>query len=220
LLALGSLVAFGDAAVAAAEKRAAKPSASKQGPRQAPSRIYKWTDENGVTHYGESIPPQYRSQGGTELNKRAITVRQLDPLATPEQRQAALDKQRLAQEEEKRAAEQKRRDNALLNTYTSPREIEAARDRSLALPLQAIRGLEPRIQQGEEHLAELERKAAAAREAGKPTDHLDEQIAEQKRDLDGMRGEVTRHERQAQNIRARYDADRDRYMELTELSPR
>ena len=46
---------------------------------------YKWTDEQGVVHYGDSVPPQYSQQERAVLNSRGIEVRKLDAQMTPEQ---------------------------------------------------------------------------------------------------------------------------------------
>jgi uncharacterized coiled-coil protein SlyX len=174
-----------------------------------------------VTHYGQAIPMEYRDQGGAEMNKRGLTVRHIDPVATPEQRQAAEDKARRDKEEQKRMFEQRRRDTALLNTYTSSREIDDARERNLALPVQAIRGLEPRMKKSEERLAELESRAANLEKAGKAVpEHLNEEIADQKLELDGMRADIGRHQSQIEAIRARFENDKQRYIELTQLTPR
>jgi hypothetical protein len=188
---------------------------------QQPGRIYKWVDEKGVTHYGQSIPPEYREQGGAEMNKGGMTVRRIDPVATPEQRKAAEERARRDKEEQKRVYEQRRRDTALLNTYTSPREIDEARERTLALPTQAIRGLEPRVKRAQERLAELEAKSDAFRKGGKPVpDHVQDDITDQKLELDGLRTDIERHQSQIEAIRARFDQDKQRYIELTQLTPR
>jgi uncharacterized protein DUF4124 len=184
-------------------------------------RIFKWTDEKGVVHYGQSIPPEYRDQAATEMNKQGLTIKRIDAAATPEQRKAAEEKARLQKEEQKKVFEQRRRDTALLNTYTSTREIDEAKERSLSVPQQAIRGLEPRLKVAQERLTGLEGQADAIRKSGKPVpDHLKEDIADQKLEVDGMRAEIDRHRTQIDAIKNRYDADKQRYMELTQLAPR
>ncbi|MHB1292913.1 MAG: DUF4124 domain-containing protein, partial [Sulfuricella sp.] len=32
-------------------------------------KLYSWVDENGKTHYGNTVPPQYAQQGNAELNQ-------------------------------------------------------------------------------------------------------------------------------------------------------
>ena len=212
---VSALAGLGCVLVLADAVGAAQPGETRNG------RIFKWTDEKGVVHYGQSIPPEYRDQAATEMNKQGLTIKRIDAAATPEQRKAAEEKARLQKEEQKKVFEQRRRDTALLNTYTSTREIDEAKERSLSVPQQAIRGLEPRLKVAQERLTGLEGQADAIRKSGKPVpDHLKEDIADQKLEVDGMRAEIDRHRTQIDAIKNRYDADKQRYMELTQLAPR
>jgi chromosome segregation ATPase len=181
-----------------------------------PGRIYKWVDDKGVTHYGQAIPLEYRDQGMAEMNQGGLTVRKIDPAATAEQRKAAEDKARRERDEQKKLFEQRRRDTALLNTYTSTREIDEARERNLALPSQTIRGLQPRLKRAEERLAALQGRADGLQKAGKPVpESLKEDMAEAKLDLDGVRADIDRNQAQIEAIRTRFEQDKQRYLELT-----
>ena len=88
--------------------------------------VYKWVDEQGVTHYGDHIPPEYAAQEQHVINSQGVEINRLDAQKTPEQ---------LAADDQKRAeAEQNRnRDRNLLNTYGSVQEIERLRDQRLTL---------------------------------------------------------------------------------------
>lgn len=184
----------------------------------AGGRIYKWTDEKGVTHYGEVIPPEYRDQSATEMTKRGLTVRKLEGAASLEaQRKASEERAQLEREERKRLLEQRRRDMALINQYTSSREIDDARERNLATPQQALRSLEPRQRRIQDDLSSLQRQADALTQAGKPVpDLLKQDIQDRKAELAEIMAERERHEAQIQAIRTRYDADKRRYIELTQ----
>ena len=37
-------------------------------------KLYKWVDENGVTHYGDAIPPEYSKQTHDVLNEQGRKV--------------------------------------------------------------------------------------------------------------------------------------------------
>jgi hypothetical protein len=89
-------------------------------------KLYKWVDEQGVTHYGDNIPPEYASQEQHIINSQGVETEHVEAQRTAEQ---------LAAEEQKRAdAEQgERRDKNLLNTYVAVSEIERLRDQRLAL---------------------------------------------------------------------------------------
>jgi chromosome segregation ATPase len=181
------------------------------------AKIYKWVDEKGVTHYGESIPPEYKDQGATEMSKYGLTVRKLDPIMSSEQRKANEEKALRDREEKQRIFEQRRRDLALVNTYTSMRELEEHRDRTLQMPQQVIKGLEPQLKKAQNRLAGLHHQVAAANKAGKPLpDDIDHDIADQKAEVDALRADVDRNQAQIDAIRGRFDLDRKRYLELTQ----
>ena len=88
--------------------------------------LYKWVDKDGVTHYGDHVPPEYAMQEQHVLNSQGYEIKHLDAQKTAEQASA---------EEQKRLdAEQRRlRDKNLLSTYASVQEIERLRDQRLSL---------------------------------------------------------------------------------------
>ena len=180
----------------------------------AAAKIYKWTDEKGVTHYGESIPPEYKDNPAAEM-QGGITVRKIDAASSTNQRK--VTDERAAREERQRAFEQRRRDMALINTYTSTKEIDEARDRTLQLPIQAIHSLEPRVKKAQDRLAALQQQAAALTKSGKQVpDGLSQDIADQKAEVDGFKAEMDRHQAQVQAIKLKYEEDKKRYVELTQ----
>ncbi|MHB8722278.1 MAG: DUF4124 domain-containing protein [Steroidobacteraceae bacterium] len=88
--------------------------------------VYKWVDAQGVTHYGDHIPPEYAAQEQRVINAQGVEISRLEAQKTPEQ---------LAAEEQKKTdAQQARdRDRNLLNTYASVQEIERLRDQRMTL---------------------------------------------------------------------------------------
>jgi hypothetical protein len=88
--------------------------------------LYKWVDEQGVTHYGDHIPPEYAAQERHVMNSQGIEISRLEAQKTPEA---------LAAEEQKKieAEQSKNRDRNLLNTYASVQEIERLRDQRVTL---------------------------------------------------------------------------------------
>ena len=82
---------------------------------------YRWTDEQGVVHYGDRIPPQYAQKERAVLNSRGVEVRRLDAQKPPEQIAA---EERTQQD----VLKQRQHDAFLMNTYTSVKDIEALRD--------------------------------------------------------------------------------------------
>jgi Domain of unknown function (DUF4124) len=88
--------------------------------------LYKWVDEQGVTHYGDHIPPEYAAQEQHVINSQGVEINRLEAQKSPDQ---------IAAEEQKKldAEQAQNRDRNLLNTYASVQEIERLRDQRVTL---------------------------------------------------------------------------------------
>ncbi len=94
---------------------------------------YRWVDDRGIVHYGDTVPSEFAGYEQQVLNDQGIPIRIIEGYKTDEQRAAEAlvraEQQRILRAEAKRVA----RDSVLLNTYLSVEEIEMLRDRRLAL---------------------------------------------------------------------------------------
>ena len=116
ILCLCSLLAWGFAQSAPTTPR----------PANSGRVLYKWVDKEGVTHYGDHVPPEYATQEQHVLNSEGYEIRHQDAQKSADQ-MAADDQKRLD-------AEQRQiRDKNLLSTYASVQEIERLRDQRLTL---------------------------------------------------------------------------------------
>jgi transposase len=108
----------------------ALPFGAGAGPNSRP--LYKWVDAQGVTHYGDQIPPEYAGQEQHVINSQGVEVGHTDAQKSPEQ---------LAAEDQRRAdaALAQQRDHNLMSTYASVQEIERLRDQRLQLVTDQIR---------------------------------------------------------------------------------
>ena len=97
---------------------------------ESTGRIVKWKDENGITHYGDKIPPQYANRENSLMNKQGITVQKNTP-NIPQDKAAELAR-----------LEQEKKDRALLGTFTNADEIDLTRDRNLEPDLLALKSLQ------------------------------------------------------------------------------
>jgi hypothetical protein len=98
-----------------------------------PGKLYQWTDDKGVVHYGDSVPPEYAKADRNVLNNQGVHVGFEQGELTPEQR---AEKARLAAEAEQAKHQREeiaRRDKMLLETYISVSDIEDLRNRRLEL---------------------------------------------------------------------------------------
>ena len=89
-------------------------------------QLYKWTDDKGVIHYGDSVPAEYSQREQHVLNSQGVET---------QQRQAEMSPAQAAEYAAKQKAEAQRRqhDMFLISTYPSVKEIENVRDTRLDL---------------------------------------------------------------------------------------
>lgn len=185
----------------------------------AAAKMYKWVDDQGVTHYGETIPPEYANKDRAELNKAGRVVKNQEVL-TPEERrakeQAAAQEAAAKKDKEEAALEAKRRDKALLNTYSNTKEIDLARSRNLQQVDARIHSAGTQIKMVSDNLLSLQNDANARTKAGKKVPpSLSEDIQETQARLDKLQQDMEKYKAEKSALEARYDADIARYKELT-----
>src|SRR5688572_33019735 len=93
-------------------------------------KIVCWKDKSGKTiGCGDKVPPEYQDNASRELDKRGMT-RKTNESAEEGAKRVAKEKEteKDRSEQAKKAAEQKRQDMALVNTYSNEKEIDLRRD--------------------------------------------------------------------------------------------
>lgn len=174
---------------------------------------YKWTDEKGVVHYTDKIPPEALNKGNVELNKQGVTVKRNDPALTPEQRRAREVEEERARQFAKEREVIERRDRALLSTYTMESEIDLARNRALATldaQIQSANGYSALLNKRK---AELDaRKAALGDKPVPPV--LERELANINVTLEGQTELIATKQKEVIVVTARFDADKKRWQDL------
>ncbi|BAN33942.1 hypothetical protein SCD_n00093 [Sulfuricella denitrificans skB26] len=181
-------------------------------------KLYSWVDEHGKTHYGNTVPPQYAQQGNTELDKKGSVIKKTDAALTPEQRKAKEEELTQQKEEDKKKLEQQRRDKALLNTYTTEKEIDLVRDRNLQQGGLQLQSMELRAKQVQPRLDQARKQAVdlAAKKRPLPPD-LQQEIEEAEKEMLRLQ-EMTKLRRMEMDaIRARFEDDKKRFRELRQV---
>jgi hypothetical protein len=172
-------------------------------------RIVKWKDEKGITHYGDSIPPQYADRDNALMNKQGITIQHNKPNAPHQNKDEELAK-----------LEQEKKDRALLGTFTNADEIDLTRDRNLEPELLALKNLQQDRAIAQKKVDKSKAAADAFSKSKKPVPPS--VSAEHKANKDGL-AKIDQHisERQqaADNIRQRFGDDKKRYLILRGQSP-
>jgi len=163
---------------------------------------------------GDALPEQCRGKAYRILDSSGNLLKEVGPPLTVEQK-AQLAAEALRKKElEEQAKEQRRKDQALLDTYATPQDIDLAQSKAEADVNLAIKAAEDRIAAARktrkkfEDEAEFYKKKTVPPEVAKGLRDADHEIKTQQELLDVKQGD-------AATIKAKYDADRKRYAELT-----
>ncbi len=179
------------------------------------AKMYKWVDNNGTTHYGETIPPEYADKDRAELNQAGRVVNKQEVL-TPEKRRAQEQEDAKKLEDEKAAAEKKRHDQTLTSTYSSVKEIDLARSRSLQQIDARINVIDSAIKTTNDNLIGLQKEADGYTLRKKEIPgSLKDDLQETQARLDKLNKDMEKPQAEKASVEARYDADKARYIELT-----
>ena len=179
------------------------------------AKLYKWVDDAGVTHYGETIPPEFAGKDREVINKNGRVIKS-EEVMTPERRRAKEQEEEKAREEAKAALEQKRRDKMLINTYTNVNEIDLARARSLQQIDARINSLNFSVQAAKDKLSALQTESDNNVKAHRKIPaSLTEDLQNVQTRLAKLQQDLEKPIAEKAALEARFAADRKRYIELT-----
>jgi len=188
--------------------------AANSGGNSKTSRIYTWTDKDGVRHSGDFVPPEYAQQQKSVLNAQGVELHRDEPPKTPEERAEEL---RLQQEKMQR----QQHDRFLLTTYTSTRDIERLRDERVAQIDAQMHATSGYIETIESRLKSLSTRAMQFKpysdkpDARRMPDDLAEQLVIGVTEVRSQRSAIEKQKQDMSSVRVQFDADITRYRELT-----
>ncbi len=186
---------------------------------ESANRIYKCTDAKGKVYVTQTPPPECLGRPTDVLNKRGTVVQRDEGILTPQQQAQREAEQKKKLEMEAAAKEDRRRATALLNTYSSEKDVEDARAR-------ALKENENAIAQTDKKIADvLRRKKVLESEKefyakSKPPAKLQQDIQNNEIELKNQQELLDAIKKQVATINAKYDDDKKRYIELTKNLPK
>lgn len=185
----------------------------------ATAKTIKCKDSKGKTYYTETPPPECLGKEMEELSKQGTVVRKQEGMLTPEQMAAREAEEKRKKEEEARAREESRMNKALLNTYSSVEGIEDSRQRALKQAEQATKEIQKRIADGQKRAKTLDAEKEFYAKKPMPK-KLQEDIKNNEIDLKTQEDALAGRKKELEEINAKYDEDKRRYLELTGAKPK
>jgi hypothetical protein len=174
---------------------------------------YKWVDDKGVVHYGDSVPAEYSQREQKELNSQGLEVGRRQAEMTPAEAAAYAQKQ-------KEELDRKNHDLFLVSTYPSVKEIEDVRN----VRLDQVNG---QIAAAEAYIASLTTRVEGLKQrsmmftpyntkpgARRMPDDLAEEMVRALSELRTQNAAVDTRRKERDTVVAQFDADIKRFKEL------
>jgi Domain of unknown function (DUF4124) len=179
---------------------------------------YRWVDEHGVVHYGDTIPPQYARNSKQILNGEGVQIGQIDAEKTPEQ----LAREAHAQA---RQAQQQQHDYFLLSTYTSVKDIESLRDERLSQIEAQQTAAQQYVQSLHSRLTSLQSRAEQFKPyssrpgAPRMPDDLAQELVQTLSEVHAQDQAIAARTEQEAQVRAQFQSDIERFAALKSAPP-
>ncbi|MGC3962261.1 MAG: hypothetical protein QM803_02765 [Rhodocyclaceae bacterium] len=192
----------------------ASPVASAQANKPQGS-VYCCNDASGRRICGDTLPMICYDRAYREVSPGGRVLRDVEAPLTPEQRAKRELEIRAQRDRVAREAEARRRDQVLLDSYASVGELDTRRDRELAnieSDMQRSRSRETELLTQRQRLEKLVPVKGAV-----PRD-VSEDLGTNAAELAATRSVIESKQREMDLTRARFSADRKRFLELTQQS--
>ncbi len=187
-------------------------------------RAYRWVDSEGVTHYGDRVPPEYAGTKLSVLNEQGVQVNSIDGTKSPEQLAEEERERQIRAEQIRKRDEALLRDRVLLSTYLSVDEIEALRDRRMELVEGQMRVIQIYLDNLREKLIKLERESQrfSPYSSDPNARPIDEKLARELSDtLDSImlyEKNLAKTRREHNTLQAKFASDITRFEDLHSLN--
>ncbi|MGE5720885.1 MAG: DUF4124 domain-containing protein [Sphingomonadales bacterium] len=186
---------------------------------QGTGKLYRYVDERGKVHYLDRPPTEATGKPIDQLNRQGAVLKQGEAALTPEQLAARdADKRRL-QEEQIRVREENRRNQALLDTYSSEKDIEDSRTRAIATANESIKDSKAKLAEAVKRQEKLKVEAEFYQKRPMPP-QLKQEVQTNEREIALQRETIEKKEQEIVAINAKHDDDKRRYLEITKAAPK
>ncbi len=184
----------------------------------AAGTLYCCHDASGKQVCGDILPQACYGRAYREIGESGRTLRNVEAPLTAEQRvQRAAEEEKRKQEEAARR-EQQRKDQALLNTYGSERDIEAMRKRAEEDVLKSIKSAETKVAETRTLRKKYENEAEFYKKKKLPVE-IQKGLADADVEIKAQETLIAAKQKELETVRQKYDEDLRRYLELTKTSP-
>jgi hypothetical protein len=170
-------------------------------------------DDGGRRLCGDILPAQCAKRGYQEYNSLGVMIRQHDAPMTAEQRAQQRAEIARKKEADRQAAEEDRRNRALLASYPSVADIDTKRARNIEEAGKGLHELQLRLNAALARKEDLAREAEFFLKRPMPAD-LKTGIRDNNAELVGLQADIDVKKKEIAEIQARFDDEKKRYLSL------
>jgi Domain of unknown function (DUF4124) len=171
-------------------------------------KIVKWVDSNGVTQYGDKLPPDQAGRKNSEMDVRGVVVKQNNVKTDPAS--DADNQQKL---------EQARKDKILIASYTNANEIDLARERSLEMDKAALTSLSAQKENVTARITRNNQTADGFKKRNKPLPaNLESEFKDAVAQSARIDKQMTERKLAMETTKKNYAADKERFIALKQAS--
>jgi hypothetical protein len=191
---------------------------SGAGSVAAAGQFYCCSDEHGKQVCGDILPQACYGRAYRELGSSGRTVKNVEAPLTAEQRaqRAADDERRKVQEAALK--EQKLKDQALLDTYGTEKDLETLRRRAEQDVNSSIKLAEDKIAEAQKQRKKFADEAEFYKKKQLPAS-VDKGLRDADAEIEALMSVVASKQKEMEAIRIKFDEDRRRFRELTRRTP-
>ena len=184
-------------------------------PLAADAQSFRCVGADGKRYYGSAIPQECYRRPVEQLNAQGTVIKRIDPEAAEKERRAKEAAEAKKRADEAATRETSRRNQALLATYTSEKDIEEARARALAQNGSATSEAQERIEAIRKRMEGYEKELTAYKSTERAPAKLRDDMKNAEDELKSQQQLLETKQREAGAINARYDDDKKRYAQIT-----
>ena len=182
---------------------------------QGSGKMYCWKNKTGKTECGDKVPYEYQDAAIRELNKQGVVTSRTES-STPEERKAREVAEEKRRVEAAQKEDQRRKDKALLDTFSNEKEIDLKRVRDVQLLESNIDTLQSNLKNMIERQTDARTRADQYAKDKRPVpqpiqdeiDRVNSEKADTERQIAQKRKDIV-------ELNQRYDGLKKRYAELT-----
>lgn len=181
-------------------------------PAQA-AKTYCCADERGRQVCGDSLPRECFGRAYREVSERGTTLQKFEAPLTAEQKAQREAEIASKKKEERAAMEERRKNQALLNTYTSEQDVDVARERALADVDSRAKEVQRKYEEALKRKQKLDVETQFYQKKPMPPE-LQAQIKASESEIKAQQSAIEAKKAEMEQVRARFDAEKKRYLEL------